>query len=48
MPTVGNRIRKLPLNSGLSIDYLEKIIGINNIPKYEVDATRQSLMLLLL
>ena len=39
MPNLGNPIRKLFINSRLSIDSLEKIIGINNIQKYEVDTT---------
>ena len=40
MPTLGSRIHKLRIHSGLSIGTLEKIIRINNIQKYEVDSIR--------
>ena len=40
MPTLGSRIHKLRIHSGLSIGTLEKIIRINNIQKYEVDNIR--------
>ena len=40
MPTLGNRIRHLRIKSGLSIGSLEKILGINNIQKYEVGSVR--------
>ena len=39
MTNAGTMIRKLPIHYELSIDFLKKIIGINNIRKYEVDAT---------
>ena len=40
MPTLGNRIRHLRVKSGLSIGSLEKILGLNNIQKYEVGPVR--------
>ena len=40
MTNAGTMIRKLPIHYELSIDFLKKIIGINNIRNYEVDATR--------
>ena len=40
MPTLGSRIRKLRKNSGLALGSLEKITGIHNIYKYEMDETK--------